>query len=114
MPCAGPMCRSFEPNLAAVREALGVQLVYCSSDGSREVAAERAASLQAPRVEDPEPLKAQFRVWSGRERIAGQRRSGVPALVVLGPSDLEELAFLDAEARGVQALADWPDHGAWP
>ena len=41
------------------------------------------------------------------------RRSGVPALVVVDSTD-EEIAFLAAEAQGPSALKAWPlDAGAW-
>ena len=38
---------------------------------------------------------------------AGGRRSGVPAIVVLSPEG-EEISFVDAEARGPDALKKWP------
>ena len=53
--------------------------------------------------------KKSFGVWAGSEAFTfgfGGRRSGVPALVVLDPSDGTEMAFIAAESiRGTE--------GAW-
>ena len=63
-------------------------------------------------------LKAHYGIWAGREAAAfvppntttnttRQRRSGVPALIVLDTQGTE-LAFLNVEAETIAAMADWP------
>lgn len=112
-----PMCTQFEPHLIAFRaaaEKVGkpIDLVYVSSERS---AAEQTARVQAlgmlqvPFEGDARALlKKQHRVWPGREvgEFGNDRRSGVPALVVLG-EDGQEIAFIDAERSGAASLKKW-------
>ena len=103
-----PMCTNFEPSLQTFLQASEdsgkpITIIYVPSDRSQEQA---------------DDLKKQFKVWTGSEalRLGLGRRSGVPALVVLG-SDGEELAFVPAESQGVRALQEWPlddARGVWP
>ena len=114
-----PMCTGFEPALHAFREeceagGTPVELVYVSSDRSAADAAQRAQSLQCATVpyEHVDGLKLIHKVWSGSEqgKLGTGRRSGVPAIVVINPEN-EEIAFIDAEARGSASLKRW-DLGA--
>mmetsp|Transcript_16993 Transcript_16993/g.55267 ORF Transcript_16993/g.55267 Transcript_16993/m.55267 type:complete len:167 (+) Transcript_16993:146-646(+) len=108
-----PMCRSFEPSLAAFRAAApNVVLIYVSSDRTVEDQRRRAEDLGVLQV-DPEEataLKKRFRVWAGLETptFGPGRRSGVPAIVVLDEAGNEKL-FLDAETHGAKVLSDWAD-----
>ena len=121
-----PMCTSFEPSLDAFRKAASdsekpVELIYVPSDRSEEDVLQRAKSLKIPlfaSLEKASDLKKKFLVWSGSEtpKFGTGRRSGVPALVVLNPTDGTEMAFVDAEGKGVKALESWPlndDSGVW-
>eukprot|EP00747_Dinoflagellata_sp_TGD_P201787 gnl/TRDRNA2_/TRDRNA2_75265_c0_seq1.p1 gnl/TRDRNA2_/TRDRNA2_75265_c0~~gnl/TRDRNA2_/TRDRNA2_75265_c0_seq1.p1 ORF type:complete len:291 (+),score=42.22 gnl/TRDRNA2_/TRDRNA2_75265_c0_seq1:73-945(+) len=119
-----PMCRSFEPALLKFRsdaEAKGVpvECILVSSDRSAADASQRAMSLDMVQVAYEgmfrEALKRKFRVWSGSEaaQLGPDRRSGVPALVVLNANG-EEIAFVDAERTGADALQEWPTSGQWP
>lgn len=120
-----PMCTNFEPSLKTFLQASEdsgkpITIIYVPSDRSQEDAQARARSLNALQVpyEQADDLKKQFKVWAGSEalRLGLGRRSGVPALVVLG-SDGEELAFVPAESQGVRALQGWPlddARGVWP
>ena len=120
-----PMCTGFEPSLlqfkaateSAEASASPVELILVSSDGSEEAAKTRAEALGLLRVDYAAAagLKTRFRIWAGRERpeFGDGRRSGVPAIVVLKGAELDELAFLPAEAEGTKALGAWPDEGAW-
>lgn len=117
-----PMCTSFEPNLAAFRRAVVVaeqspiDLLYVSSDDDATVAEQRAKvhDMQLLPPDVAAELKRRFRVWAGREvpHFGADRRSGVPAIVVLDPA-FEEVVFLDAEARGPKVLGEWPDDHVW-
>ena len=119
------MCTNFEPSLQTFLQASEdsgkpITIIYVPSDRSQEDARARARSLNALQVpyEQADDLKKQFKVWAGSEalRLGLGRRSGVPALVVLG-SDGEELAFVPAESQGVRALQEWPlddARGVWP
>jgi len=116
-----PMCTSFEPALSKFRdaaEAAGnpIECIYVSSDRSTGVAAKRAyeqGMLQVP-FDEADELKRRHNVWAGSEcfKFGFGRRSGVPALVVLGPIG-NEIAFVDAERRGPKALEKWPAGGMW-
>lgn len=121
-----PMCTSFEPALVKFREraaAAGtpLQIVYVGADRAKADQDRRAMALgvmQVPFEGDARAaLKRAHRVWPGAEsgQFGSGRRSGVPALVVLGASG-DELAFLAAEAEGAKALDGWPldaPEGVW-
>lgn len=119
-----PMCTSFEPSLKAFTEAAAaaqtpIQLVYVPSDRSAEDAAARAASLGLWTVpyEQADAYKTKYRIWAGSEsaKLGTDRRSGVPALVVLDQTGTE-MAFVAAEADGPKALETWPmdnANGVW-
>lgn len=111
-----PMCTSFEPSLIKFREAAAgsgnpVELLYVGSDRSDADQLGRAAGMGMSSVpfENVAEVKKHFRIWAGSEcrTFGGDRRSGVPALVVLDKSG-RELAFVPAEARGVRSLESWP------
>mmetsp|Transcript_1845 Transcript_1845/g.4888 ORF Transcript_1845/g.4888 Transcript_1845/m.4888 type:complete len:188 (-) Transcript_1845:187-750(-) len=119
-----PMCTSFEPALlkfrqAAVESKKPVEMIYVGSDRSAKDIAERASALGMMSVsfDDTADMKRKHKVWAGPEslKLGLGRRSGVPALVVLGSSG-EEIAFVAAEAEGIGALASWPlddQRGTW-
>ena len=117
-----PMCTSFEPQLAAFRQAVVVaeqspiDLLYVSSDTDAAGAEQRAKAhdMQMVPPDVAAELKRRFRVWAGREvaHFGADRRSGVPAIVVLDPA-FEEVIFLNAEARGGKVFGDWPDDHLW-
>ena len=83
-------------------------------DRARQRKAEEAKMQRAKRQRAEAELKRKHAVWAGSEcfTFGMNRRSGVPALVVLGQSG-EEVAFVDAERRGPQALQKWPPSGEW-
>jgi len=119
-----PMCTSFEPALEQFRAAAedsgkSVEIVYVPSDRSEADALERARSLGMLSVpfDKAGDYKKTFGVWAGSEALKfgfGGRKSGVPALVVLDPSDGTEMAFVAAESQGPRALGDWPlGDGLW-
>ena len=120
-----PQCTNFEPSLKTFLQASEdsgkpITIIYVPSDRNQADAQARAQALGALQVpyEQADDLKKQFKVWAGSEalRLGLGRRSGVPALVVLG-SDGEELAFVPAESQGVRALQEWPlddSCGVWP
>ena len=120
-----PMCTSFEPALLefradAAKAGTPLELVLVSSDSSAAEQARRARALGMTQVgyEGPtrEQLKRKYRVWPGREvaALGRDRRAGVPAIVVLGKGAESEVAFLDAESRGADALREWPlGEGVW-
>jgi len=112
-----PMCTSFEPDLAKFRAEAkaagkGTEVVLVSSEGSAAEQSKRAAALGMKQVPFDgtarADLKKQFRIWPGREvaEFGTDRRSGIPALVVLG-ADRKERAFVDAESKGADALKSW-------
>ena len=109
------MCTRFEPTLLAFREECAnrdvpIELIYVPSDRSAADAAARAEMLDCLTVpfEQADALKKQHSVWSGSEamKLGFGRRSGVPAIVVLGP-DGDELGFVDAESSGPASLKKW-------
>ena len=112
-----PMCTSFEPSLLQFREAAQdsdkpLEIIYVPSDRTEADAAKRAAAMgmmSVPVGEDADAIKKQYKIWSGAEsmKLGFGRRSGVPALVVLGKEGTE-MEFLAAEAEGVKALSSWP------
>lgn len=118
------MCTRFEPALmeyVTASEAAGkpVELVMVSSDRSAADASARAKTLGLHQVayagSHRDDIKRRYGVWSGSEvmKLGMKRRSGVPAIVVIDPTG-EEVAFVDAEARGAGALSKWPlDEGVW-
>ena len=120
-----PMCTSFEPSLLEFRAAAAsgesgaspVALVLVSSDGNAEAARTRAKALGMLQVDygKAAELKTAFKIWAGKERpeFGDGRRSGVPAIVCLGPAGLEELHFLPAESQGAKVLGEWPAGGEW-
>ena len=111
------MCTSFEPSLLQFREAAQdsdkpLEIIYVPSDRTEADAAKRAAAMgmmSVPVGEDADAIKKQYKIWSGAEsmKLGFGRRSGVPALVVLGKEGTE-MEFLAAEAEGVKALSSWP------
>ncbi|KAJ8601971.1 hypothetical protein CTAYLR_008814 [Chrysophaeum taylorii] len=110
-----PACARFEPSLLAFKAALDgdIELIYVSSDMP---GASRAQALGLVEAKEPDDLKRRFGVWAGREVGtfgARGRRSGVPAVVVLGEHDLQEAAFLPAEAEGPSVLNNWPLDARW-
>jgi nucleoredoxin len=129
-----PMCREFEFMLPQYTKALQesaqpIQFIYVSSDATLEFQVDRMSKLNMPLgVVTPtlvHSLKAHYGIWAGREAAAfvppntttntttpimiqpRQRRSGVPALIVLDTQGTE-LAFLNVEAETIAAMADWP------
>ena len=126
-----PMCREFEFMLPQYTKALQesaqpIQFIYVSSDATLEFQLDRMSKLNMPLgVVTPtlvHSLKAHYGIWAGREAAAfvpstnttttttnttRQRRSGVPALIVLDTQGTE-LAFLNVEAETIAAMADWP------
>ncbi len=49
-------------------------------------------------------------------KLGTERRSGVPALVVLDSINGDELSFLPTEREGAKALLSWPldnSNGIW-
>ena len=117
-----PMCTSFEPSLLSYRSSATtspVELIYVPSDRNAADGAMRAAVLDMLQVgsDDAAALKAKYGVWAGAEvgkfGVSG-RRSGVPAIIALGPADGEELAFIDAERSGRAALVGWDGVAVWP
>ena len=128
-----PMCTSFEPSLVQFIRACNnagddrgvVQLLYIPSDRSREAALSRATDelledlnlLSVPFGPHAEEMKRKYKIWAGSEcgSLGRDRRSGVPALVVLD-SKGEEMAFLGVESLGVKALEGWDlgdGNGVW-
>jgi nucleoredoxin len=119
-----PMCTSFEPALEQFRKAAEdsgkpVEIVYVPSDRSESDASARARAMGMTTVpfDKAGDYKKSFGVWAGSEALKfgfGGRRSGVPAIVVLDPSDGTELAFVAAESQGARALGNWPlEEGVW-
>mmetsp|Transcript_41029 Transcript_41029/g.59970 ORF Transcript_41029/g.59970 Transcript_41029/m.59970 type:complete len:201 (+) Transcript_41029:66-668(+) len=121
-----PMCTRFEPSLTQFREAASssgknLEIIYVPSDRSPDDAMQRASSLgmmSVPHGKEADDIKTKFKIWSGAEaiKLGFGRRSGVPALVVLDGKRGEEMAFLAAEAEGVNALRNWPldeEDGIW-
>jgi len=119
------MCTSFEPSLTeflqtAKDSGKEVELIYVPSDRSPENALQRGKALGmacVPYGEDADKIKKEFRVWAGSEsgKLGTDRRSGVPAIVVLD-SKGDEMAFLAAESQGPAALKSWPldeETGVW-
>eukprot|EP00967_Tisochrysis_lutea_P046675 scaffold56752_cov24-Tisochrysis_lutea.AAC.2 len=122
-----PMCTNFEPSLQQFREAAAqsgkpVEIIYVGADRSKADQGQRAMALnmlQVPFEGDARAeLKRAFKVWPGAEvsQFGTGRRSGVPALVVLGGNSDKEIAFIAAESQGAKALGDWPldaAEGVW-
>ena len=88
-----PMCTSFEPKLAQFRAACEenakpIEFIYVSSDRREVDQLQRAAQLDMVQVPfgAAAELKERFKVWAGMEcsTFGISRRSGVPAIVVLG------------------------------
>lgn len=111
-----PMCTSFEPSLQKFKEkaeaSAPIDLIYVPSDRSASDAVARAAQLgmmSVPFGEAADAFKTKYRIWAGSEsaKLGTNRRSGVPALVVLDKQGAE-LAFVAAEAQGPKALETWP------
>lgn len=113
-----PMCTRFEPSLLQFRDAAQesdrpLEIIYVPSDRTEADAIQRAAAMNmmsVPVGEDADAIKKQYKIWSGAEsmKLGFGRRSGVPALVVLGGKEGKEMEFLAAEAEGVKALRSWP------
>jgi len=113
-----PMCTRFEPSLmkfqsAAASNGKDVEIIYVPSDRSNDEVIKRTTEmkmLSVPFGEKADEIKTKYKIWSGSEcgKLGTDRRSGVPALVVLEAKNGTELAFLDAESRGAGALGSWP------
>jgi hypothetical protein len=126
-PARCPMCTGFEPALQKFRHAAEqsgkpVEFIYVGCDRSKAGQAQRATALNMMQVpfdgDARAELKKTYKVWPGAEvvQFGTGRRSGVPALVVLGANSADELAFVAAEAKGAKALGDWPldaGEGIW-
>jgi nucleoredoxin len=119
-----PMCTSFEPDLIkfqkdAAERGMPIEIVYISSDRSSADLAKRASSMNMMSVpfDAADDFKRKFNIWAGSEsaKFGFDRRSGVPAIVVLD-KNAEEMAFVAAESEGVKSLDTWPLHddlGIW-
>ena len=113
-----PMCTRFEPSLmkfqsAAASNGKDVEIIYVPSDRSLDAVIKRTKEMKmmsVPFGEKADEIKTKYKIWSGSEcgKLGTDRRSGVPALVVLESKNGGELAFLDAESRGAGALGSWP------
>jgi len=113
-----PMCTRFEPSLmkfqsAAASNGKDVEIIYVPSDRSNDVVITRTTEMKmmsVPFGEEADEIKTKYKIWSGSEcgKLGTDRRSGVPALVVLDSKNGGELAFLDAESRGAGCLGSWP------
>lgn len=110
-----PMCTRFEPHLLQFRKECAeqgtpIELIYVPSDRSEAAALGRANELQFAMVafDHADALKKKWKVWAGSEvsTLGSDRRSGVPAIVVVSPDD-KELAFVDAERSGADSLKKW-------
>mmetsp|Transcript_43024 Transcript_43024/g.135603 ORF Transcript_43024/g.135603 Transcript_43024/m.135603 type:complete len:247 (+) Transcript_43024:2-742(+) len=111
-----PMCQAFTPKL---KEFMGKHpekaVVFVSSDFSEDAFATHRAALGADWLSVPFGsealfrLKAQHRAWGMREAsvFGGDRRSGLPTLVVVDPVTGDELKLLDAESKGPRVLGEW-------
>ena len=109
-----PMCTQFEVPFAEFRQQNPhIQFLYVPSDRTEEMSRDRAAllhMLSVPYGESAAALKQKYKIWSGAEQgqFGTDRRSGVPAIVVLDNTAGNEVAFLPTEAEGFAALQDWP------
>ena len=113
-----PMCTRFEPSLmkfqsAAASNGKDVEIIYVPSDQNKDAVIKRTIEMKmmsVPFGEKADEIKTKYKIWSGSEcgKLGTDRRSGVPALVVLESKNGGELAFLDAESRGAGALGSWP------
>ena len=112
-----PMCTRFEPSLmkfqsAAASNGKSVEIIYVPSD-PEDAIIKRTTEMKmmsVPFGEKADEIKTKYKIWSGSEcgKLGTDRRSGVPALVVLESKNGGELAFLDAESRGAGCLGSWP------
>ena len=106
-----PMCTRFEPSLmkfqsAAASNGKDVEIIYVPSDQNKDAVIKRTIEMEmmsVPFGEEADEIKAKYKIWSGSEcgKLGTDRRSGVPALVVLDSKNGSELAFIDAESRKV-------------
>merc|ERR1712224_49872 len=110
-----PMCTDFEPALLAFLQGKPIELIYVSSDRDEASSTARAKMLNAVQMPFADEaarnaIKTKYKVWAGAERgtLGNDRRSGLPALVLLGPEDGEEVAFVAAESEGDSSLDTWP------
>ena len=122
-----PPCRSFTPKLAAAYEmanedAKRFEVVFVSSDDSAEAQAQYMASahgdwLRVPFGEQCAALKKKYGCFAAKEMMSfpgAQRRSGIPALVVVGPAG-EELEFAGVDAVSKAGVPEaWYSKFAWP
>ena len=122
-----PMCTSFEDTaltkFRAERSVSGqdVELIYVPSDKSVEDTVKRTMLLDmmfVPYGKEADAIKSRFKIWAGIEsvKLGTERRSGVPALVVLDSINGDELSFLPTEREGAKALLSWPldnSNGIW-
>ena len=111
-----PMCTSFEPDLFkfqndAAEQNNPVEIIYVSSDRTVADYTSRVSSLNMMSIPFAQAAewKRTCRIWAGSEStiFGSDRRSGIPALVVLD-KHANEMAFLAAEAQGAKALEAWP------
>ena len=113
-----PMCTSFEPSLLKFRAASesskkNVEIIYVPSDRSETDVITRTTAMNmmsVPIGEEADAMKKKYKIWAGAEcrKLGTDRRSGVPALVVIESKKGDELAFLAAESQGAGALGSWP------
>jgi hypothetical protein len=122
-----PMCTSLEDTaLTKFRteksiSGQDVELIYVPSDKSVDETVKRTMVLDmmsVPYGKEADAIKSRFKVWAGIEsvKLGTERRSGVPALVVLDSLNGDELSFLPTEREGAKALLSWPidnPNGIW-
>jgi nucleoredoxin len=122
-----PMCTSLEDSgLIKFRteksiSGQDVELIYVPSDKSVDETVKRTMVLDmmsVPYGKEADAMKSRFKIWAGIEsgKLGTERRSGVPALVVLDSINGDELSFLPTEREGAKALLSWPidnPNGIW-
>ncbi|CAE7734319.1 unnamed protein product, partial [Symbiodinium sp. CCMP2456] len=110
-----PMCTAFTPVLTEFMKDVGDKaVVFVSSDFTKEEYDQHRSHLPSQFLSVPfgsemqDSLKRKFHLWGGREipKYGGDRRGGIPALVVITPGG-EEQKYLDAESKGGAALKEW-------
>jgi len=124
-----PPCRDFTPKLAAAYEMANeddkkFEVVFVSSDESAEAQAGYMNEMHGDWLRLPfgspvrDGLKQRYGCFGAKEQPnwpSVERRSGIPALVVIAP-DGAELAFNGTELvgkSGPEAIAGWAKF-AWP
>lgn len=122
-----PMCTSLEDSALTKFRAeksdsgQNVELIYVPSDKSVEDTIKRTILLDmmsVPYGKEADAMKSRYKIWAGIEsaKLGTDRRSGVPALVVIDSINGDELSFLPTEREGAKALLLWPldnPNGIW-